>query len=297
MVIPRPPKRLSHGGMSSLLQSEPFHLDFELLARYAERSADAVDREIVETHAEDCAQCRAELDDLVAYARKPRVRRRNVVLAMAAVLAMAVIGGGLLYERAARSQPAAPQERHAQRELRIPRLAIELAESERLLRSGAGGMREIEPLSPVGRMLLEDRPTFRWSGTRGARYRVELFDAEFHPIASSGELTGTSWTPPLPLPSGTTYAWQITAQAGARTMTVPQPPAPEARFHVIERRSAQTIARLERSEWRPSLDLGIAYAEAGALAEAQRELSAIIAANRDVETARRFLHVVQAHTP
>jgi len=297
MVIPRPPRRLSRGGMSTLFEPDQYHLDFELLARYAERSADDVERELVETHAEDCEECRAELDDLIAYVRTRRMPRRNVLLAVAAVLALITIGGSVLYERGGALGPAAPPAPRSYRELQIPSLAVELADSRRMLRSGAGAAGGIEPLSPVGSMLLDDRPTFRWSGARGARYRVDVFDARFHPIASSPELTSTSWRPPQPLPGGTTYVWQITAEHEGRTIAVPQPPAPEARFHVIDRGRAGAIGRLERSEVRPSLGLGVAYAEAGALSEAQRELSALIAANRETETALRFLRTVQAYTP
>jgi hypothetical protein len=70
----------------------------------------------------------------------------------------------------------------------------------------------------------------------------------------------------------------------------------EARFFILERERARLIRSLEQ-QGRPSIALGIAYAESGALAEAQRELSALIAANRDPETARQLLRQVQRASP
>ncbi|MFP5247164.1 MAG: zf-HC2 domain-containing protein [Thermoanaerobaculia bacterium] len=266
---------------------EPFHLDFELLARYADRTADAVDREIVETHAEDCVQCRGELDDLVTYARKSP--RRASPFAAAAALLLALAGGAAFF--ATRDSAPPPREVH------IPKLAAELASSARLLRGAPHGLQDIEPLSPAGAMILTDRPRFEWAGPAHAKYRIEIFDEQFHPVVASPLLTSSSWTPPQGLKGGMTYVWQITALVDGDIITVPAPPAPEARFHVIDRAQARAIETLEQSETRPSVNLGIAYAEAGALAEAQRELSALVAANRNAETARRLLHTVQLQTP
>ncbi len=294
MVIRRPRARLFPAGMSKaeqlareLAAAEPFHPEFELLARVAEKSADAVDREIVETHAAGCANCRAELQDLRAYARSMnRGPARPRLAALAAALTIAIAAAWFV-----------DRSNDTPKALQIPKLATDLAANERLLRGGARTQRDVGPLSPVGAMVLDDRPVFQWSGVRNARYRVEIFDEAFHPVAASPELLTTTWTPPRALPGGKTYLWQITAVIAGETFTVPQPPAPEARFHVIDRRSAGAIETLEREESRPSLGLGVAYAEAGALAEAQREFSALVAANREAERARTYLATVQAHTP
>ncbi|HYI10350.1 MAG TPA: hypothetical protein VEK57_14920 [Thermoanaerobaculia bacterium] len=276
--------------LRELATAEPFHPEFELLARVAEKSADAVDREIVETHAADCANCRAELQDLRAYVRSSQGARqvwpRLLAWAAGAMIAIAALW---FVDRADRPGDSL-------KALQIPKLAMSLAANERQLRGGERTLRDVGPLSPVGAMVLDDRPVFQWSGVRNGKYRVEIFDEAFHPVAASPELLTTSWTPPHALPGGRTYLWQITAVIAGETFTVPQPPAPEARFHVIDRRQALAIDALERNE-RPSLGLGVAYAEAGALAEAQREFSALVAANREAERARTYLATVQAHAP
>lgn len=81
----------------------PFHLDYELLEAYTDGTADEVDREIVETHIEDCPACRRLCEDLAtlrdeiqeeaaraAQARlesPPRPPRRRPALWPAALLA------------------------------------------------------------------------------------------------------------------------------------------------------------------------------------------------------------------
>jgi anti-sigma factor RsiW len=48
-------------------QAKPNHLLYEQLADYVDDSLDEVDREIVETHLQDCKQCTVELHDLQAF--------------------------------------------------------------------------------------------------------------------------------------------------------------------------------------------------------------------------------------
>lgn len=56
---------LSH--QSSMKSADPFHLDYELLELYVDGKADDVDREIVDSHVAECAQCADELEDLVEF--------------------------------------------------------------------------------------------------------------------------------------------------------------------------------------------------------------------------------------
>src|SRR6185295_19610496 len=88
--------------------------------------------------------------------------------------------------------PPVPRGTAAVPVLHIPPLAMELAASERMLRGSSRVAREIEPLAPVGTMILNDRPRFEWAGTRHTKYRVEVFDEQFHPVASSPPLSSFS---------------------------------------------------------------------------------------------------------
>lgn len=263
-----------------LAASEPAHLAFDDIAAYAEGSADAIDRELVESHIAHCPRCRREVRDLAAFARP----RRRWLLAAAAMIALVILGGVLVATR--RSEP---------RTLVIPRQALVLRQSALALRGATRGQ-SLEPLSPVGRIVVNDRPAFEWSTIPNARYRVEIFDERFRPVAASEVVSAPRWTPSSQLPRGGTYLWQVTAYVDDREIAAPAPPAPEARFAVLDASHASAIAQLERSESRPSLALGVAYAEAGALAEAERELQAVVATKRDGAAAERFLRVVQAHT-
>ena len=97
--------------------------------------------------------------------------------------------------------------------------------------------------APIGTFVLDDRPTFRWRPHDGATgYRVEVYDTSFDRVADSGWITTAEWTPPAALTRGETYLWQLTVRSSAGDVTMPKPPAPEARFAIV---SASEAARLE----------------------------------------------------
>jgi anti-sigma factor RsiW len=49
--------------------SSPEHLSYDQMADYVDGKASDLDGEVVESHAELCSQCAAELEDLVSFAR------------------------------------------------------------------------------------------------------------------------------------------------------------------------------------------------------------------------------------
>lgn len=268
---------------------ENAHLDFDLLHALVEDRADAIDREIADTHLEDCATCRAELADLRLFAKREWTSPwRRWLVAAAAVLALIVTGAVMLTARRETPQVAT---------LNIPPIAVELHAYTRELRGRVRDASALEPLSPIGRIVVEDRPVFEWTASGRSRYVVEVFDEQYQPIATSPRLATTRWTPPYPLPSARVLTWQVTAFDHSGSITAPRPPSAEARFFILDRDRARSIRSLEAQESRPALSLGIAYAESGALAEAQQELSALIAANREVERGRQYLEQVQRASP
>jgi hypothetical protein len=272
---------------------ESDHLDFETLHALVDQSIQSIDREIAESHLEGCATCRDELADLRFYARaEQRPQWNRWWLAAAAVLAL-VVTGAILTSRRDVSPPAAPVRVTT---LAIPPLAVELHAYTRELRGRGHDAGALEPLSPIGRIVVEDRPLFEWTAAGRSRYVVEIFDEQYRPVATSPRLTATRWVPPEPLPADRILTWQVTAFDRSGSITAPRPPLSEARFFILARDRARLIRSLEQ-QGRPSIALGVAYAECGALAEAQRELSALIAANRDPETARQLLRQVQRASP
>lgn len=136
-------------------------------------------------------------------------------------------------------------------------------------------------LDPAGKVVLSDRPTLRWSKLEGAdSYVVEIYDAQFNLAASSSPLPDLSWTPP-PLPRGQIFSWQVKALKDGQEFIAPRPPAPQARFRIVDQAAAAEITRLRRDFPTSHLLLGLAYAQAGLVVEAERELRALQKANGD----------------
>lgn len=154
---------------------------------------------------------------------------------------------------------------------------------------------EFSVIEPVGKVLMTHRPTFRWSPMEGATgYVVEVFDSEFNLLAASPQLTGRSWAAPQKLAPGQVYAWQVKAIKDGQEFTSPRPPAPQARFRILAQAKANELAKARRSYRSSHLALGLLYAEAGLLDEAERELRLLRQVNPDSEIARSLLRQVQA---
>ncbi|HEV2800060.1 MAG TPA: zf-HC2 domain-containing protein [Pyrinomonadaceae bacterium] len=150
-------------------------------------------------------------------------------------------------------------------------------------------------VEPAGRVLITDRPTFRWTPLEGAtRYVVELYDGDFNLVAASPPINGRSWVASQPLARGEVYAWQVKATRDGQEITSPRPPAPQARFRVLDRAKANELTRARRAYPSSHLTLGLLYAEAGLLDEAERELRLLQKANPGSQLARRLIEQVRA---
>ena len=148
-------------------------------------------------------------------------------------------------------------------------------------------------IEPVGSVLMTNRPTLRWSRLEGATgYTVEVYDDHFKLVASSPQLTNLSWTTSA-LPHGKLYSWQVTAMKDGQEITSPRPPAPQAKFRILDQTKANELARARRAYGSSHLTLGLLYTEAGLLKEAEAELRALRRANPDSEVARNLLRQVQ----
>ena len=149
-------------------------------------------------------------------------------------------------------------------------------------------------LDPVGSVLMNDRPTFRWSPMEGATgYVVEVYDDAFNLTATSPQLNAPSWTASQTLPRGKVYSWQVKAVKDGQEIKSPRPPAPQAKFRILDRAKADELARARRAYPSSHLILGLLYAEAGLLKEAEQELRLLQRANPDSELARSLLRQVQ----
>ncbi len=97
---------------------------------------------------------------------------------------------------------------------------------------------------PVGKVMLSDHPTFRWSQLDGATgYVVEVYDEKFNLVATSSHLTDNSWAASQPLKRGGIYSWQVKAIKDGQEFISPRPPAPQAKFRVLDEKKVHELTQ------------------------------------------------------
>lgn len=153
---------------------------------------------------------------------------------------------------------------------------------------------EFSVLGPAGVVLMTDRPAFRWSRLEGATsYVVEVYDEQFKRVMASPELMTLSWSATQTLWRGQVYSWQVKAVKDGQEVTVPRPPAPQAKFRVIDQERLNEISRAKRAYGSSHLTLALLYAKAGLLNEAEQELRLLQKANPQSEIVRKLLRQVR----
>jgi len=159
---------------------------------------------------------------------------------------------------------------------------------------GGGENAPFKLLEPIAKVIESNQPDFRWQPLAGAtNYTITVYDADFNRVTTSPLLTGTEWRPSQPLPRGAIYSWQVKAMKDGREIVVPEPPAPEAKFKVLEQAKAEELARARRQFADSHLTLGLLYAQAGMLDESERELRMLVDANQASPLARKLLRSVK----
>lgn len=149
-------------------------------------------------------------------------------------------------------------------------------------------------LSPLGQVIIEDRPTLKWRALAGASgYVVSVFDGNFNRIAQSPPLTKTDWTLSVPLARGGIFSWEITATKDGKEISAPTAPAPRAQFKVLETEKLSALKKLEAIQPTSHLALGLTYAKFGLVNEAQAELRRLVKQNPQSAEARKLLRTVQ----
>jgi hypothetical protein len=149
-------------------------------------------------------------------------------------------------------------------------------------------------IGPVGEVTFSDRPTFRWAPLDGATgYVVEVYDEKFNLAASSPQITDRSWTASQPLRRGEIYSWQVKATKDGRVLVTPSPPVPSAKFRILDQAGARELSRARSAYASSHLTLGLLYAQAGLLDEAERELRELQRANPNSELAIRLLRQIR----
>ena len=281
----------------------PWHPEPADIAAYADGTAGPAGREIVESHLEDCALCREDVEDL-ATLRRRRSRRRAWRIAIATAAAIVAVVISVLLLRSRRSEPGPPSPSAPVvttqpsttitmiSESQPPPRRYASAEWEQLVRTaeesgrlaiargidatpvvlrGPGGKTTME-LAPSGVVIDETRPRFSWPSRDGAMYVVSIYSGD-EPVAQSEALTETQWTPAAPLARGRTYVWQVQATRAQEREIIPAPPAPPAMFRVVSKRDHDELAEARRLHPDDHLLHAVLYARAGLREETLRALS------------------------
>jgi len=302
--------------MHARLQSEAeafAHLTYDEIAAYVDgASADArVDR-----HVRECAGCAAQVRDLRIVKAEIGLRERvapargwawwKAAFALAAAAACLLAMGVVFYSRPKAPVPVAEAPRTPQPapsptsvvagldrlppgvrnavehalstgRLDLPPALAELAARRDVLMGASSAPPAVALLGPIGIVVEDRQPVFRWKAVAGAEYQVKVFTSDFQPSAESPWIRQTEWRTPVALLRGAKYSWQLTVRRDGSEITAPEPPEPEARFQVLDAASERELALVRSESQESHLVIGIAYARAGLVAEARRELAAAAA--------------------
>jgi len=176
-----------------------------------------------------------------------------------------------------------------------PATLAQLASQPSTLLGDSGNGLPFRLIAPLGQIVRSQQPTFRWRSLPGAQsYKVIITDADLNEVAASLPLNRNEWRIIKPLQRGGTYSWQVTAMKDGVAITSPVLPAPQAKFKVIDLSTARTLQQAERVYRDSHLILGVLYAEAGLLEEAEQELGVLVRENPRVDVAQKLLQSVQA---
>jgi hypothetical protein len=173
-------------------------------------------------------------------------------------------------------------------------LARVATQSSTLLSKSGNGL-PFRLIAPLGQVVRTEQPTFRWRALAGAQsYTVIVTDADLNEVATSPPLNTTEWRISKPLKEGAVYSWQVTTEKDGVSVTSPVLPAPQAKFKVIDRATSETLQQAQRAYPQSHLTLGVLFAEAGLLDDAERELRLLVHDNPRAPIAQKLLRHVQA---
>jgi len=302
---------------SCLLSGDP-HVEYAALESWVNQTASAEERRNIEAHLEACASCREEAEDLRRLRGQMQQRRPWIKpAAIAAAILLAALAIWRFGKEPAPSLTIALRDngRTVGLDSAGSLAGLESSDSDAaariagLLRGGkwdvqfpAGltapatsflgpdGAATAFPLTtPLGKVVLDDRPVFSWNPLQGATYRVHVTDEQFQPVAESESLTLPTWQPAQRLPRGRLLLWQVAATRGSETTRAPQPPQPEARFYIATAEVGARIAAAQARTPVSRLELAMLYAEAGMRAECERELQLLAGENKGSPLIGRWL--------
>jgi hypothetical protein len=176
-----------------------------------------------------------------------------------------------------------------------PEVLKTLGGGESNLRGSNNTVTTIKLLYPARRVIIEDRPMCRWESLTGASsYKVYVLDSKGNAIATSEELapTETKWTIKGALKRGEVFSWVVTAVVNGKEIVSPAASAPEMKFAVLSTKDAQELTQLKKTG--SHLALGVFYARAGLLTEAEREFQQLVRLNPQSQLPAKLLRSVRS---
>lgn len=179
--------------------------------------------------------------------------------------------------------------------LEQPSALAQLNNQPSKLLSNSGNGLPFRLIGPLGHVVRSEQPVFRWRELAGAQgYVVTVTDADLNEVATSPPLNTTEWRISKPLKEGGIYSWQVSALKDGARITSPVLPAPQAKFKVLDRTTSEILKQAQNTYPDSHLTLGVLYAEAGLLDEAEQELRVLVRNNPRARIALKLLQNVQA---
>jgi hypothetical protein len=286
------------------LSAEPERHPVRELRSFEAGRVGLAEREMIESHLDDCASCR----DRIAEMRRSRRRLWAYVAATVVVAAVLTFVLPALRERRQGARPlrvepasAAPPMSSAQSRYGDPQWDRLVADA---LRSGrlpfppvVEALRVVDDVprgeegdrvrvAPAGVVTDDPRPRFSWPREAGATSIVFVFDGE-QEIARSELLRRSEWTPQLDLPRGCVLAWQVEIARNGKKTIVPAPPSPPAFFQIITEEQQREIARAKQLHGDDPLLLAVLHARSGMREKARDYL--LLAVSGGIPGAQKLL--------
>ena len=155
---------------------------------------------------------------------------------------------------------------------------------------GRGETESFSLISPASKVIVEDRPVFRWERfPRAENYRVYVTDSVGKVVVKSDSLEPivTHWTADTPLKRDEIYSWSVVALVDGKEIVSPNASASEVRFKVLSSSDNEQLAMVRKS--RSHLALAVFCAKVGLLQEAQVEFAELVRLNPNSALMRRLL--------
>lgn len=155
---------------------------------------------------------------------------------------------------------------------------------------------EFAVTGPVGTLIRDDQPIFRWQALKGAKnYTITVVRRGQVVVATSGPITATEWQPAAgQLQPGIIYQWGVGAERADGTLaSAPGPTEPQARFKILSPSRVEQVERIASRYSRSSLALGVIYAREGLIDDAERQFTLLLQQNPKSPLARKLLESAQ----